>query len=56
MASFVLERESSILRAWWLWAGIGAVVVAGAVTAGVLLTDHCGCVMTEATDCKMACP
>lgn len=30
------ERDGGVLGAWWFWTAVGAVVAAGAVTAGVL--------------------
>lgn len=37
---FPLERTSSVLRQWWFWTGLGAVVVAGGVGTYFALTTE----------------
>ncbi|MCC6557359.1 MAG: PEGA domain-containing protein [Polyangiaceae bacterium] len=34
-----LERAKPVVARWWFWAGVGAVVVGGAVLTGALLTE-----------------
>jgi hypothetical protein len=35
-----LERTKPIVARWWFWAGVGVVVVGGAVLTGALLTER----------------
>ncbi len=48
--------EGSLVESPWLWIAVGgAVAIGAAVTAGVLLRDHCTC-LTNGPPCTAPCP